>query len=523
MRPPIALAVFCTLALLLACDGEADVTRSRTPTVEATPTAAAPSATASATSTPSPAPEATPPSPRGPRRTGDPALDAIIELVEARDAEGLARILEWQEKGCTHALGAGGPPKCDAGVEERTEVRVFPILTCEPEWHRDPGFALTRLAEETAGLHAAARPSAGPLFYYPPATLWPPADSVLVFHRAPNSAMHDGLAVNVRDGRIVSIKFGCGAGEPLSGLLGVMSTPAPEVIAGPWHEPDLSGPRRTGDPALDAIIEAVEAHDVDALVTLLRTEEVECRAPADFSQIGSPPFCEDEGVPVGTILTVATGLQCEGYLTTHTRELLERWVEHQDGLYGVDPTSSGTRLVFHGRLGGLNAGKTLSVADGQLTAVGFGCAQPAEAMAALSELAYGPWPEPLTPHADAVRALLGPLIEAVEAHDVAALIEFTNGDLLAHGCQTSRDAAASIAIFLDDGPTLVGIYEPPKRAWLHEWWLVYRLEDGEHIRLVVDARPDVASIFAPCDATLERVTLGSSGEPVPLLWAPTEE
>ena len=55
---------------------------------------------------------------------------------------------------------------------------------------------------------------------------------------------------------------------------------------------------------------------------------------------------------------------------------------------------------------------------------------------------------------------------------------------------------------------------------MDEWWLVFRLADGEHARLVVDVRPRLASIFQPCDGTLERVTQGSSGDVVPLLWAP---
>ena len=314
---------------------------------------------------------------------------------------------------------------------------------------------------------------------------------------------------------------------PTAGVTATTS-PSPEVTPTPTSTPEATptsapGPRRTGNPALDTIIEAVAANDVNTLVTLLRTEEVEGRGPADSSQIGSPPLCEDEDVPLGTILTVATGTQCEGYLTTHIRELIERWVENQDGLYGVDPTSRGTRLVFHGRLGGLNAGKTLSISDGEITAVGFGCAQPAEEMVSPSDLAYGPWPEPLTPRVEAVRALMAPLLEAVEAGNAGSLVAATEHDFLAHGCQTSRDAAASVAAFLDEGPTLVGIYDAGKIGWLDAWWLVFRLEDGDHVRLAVDVRPRLASIFAPCEATLERVTAGSSGEPVPLLWAPSAE
>lgn len=66
-------------------------------------------------------------------RTGIPELDEIIRIVLVGDTEGLRRLISTSKIGCTHALGLGGPPKCQEGEEEGTAVEVLPILG--PEGH----------------------------------------------------------------------------------------------------------------------------------------------------------------------------------------------------------------------------------------------------------------------------------------------------------------------------------------------------------------------------------------------------
>jgi hypothetical protein len=55
----------------------------------------------------------------------------VIEAFLAGDQEQLRSLVHYTVTGCTHAEGLGGPPKCEAGQAEGTEVEVFPILGSE--------------------------------------------------------------------------------------------------------------------------------------------------------------------------------------------------------------------------------------------------------------------------------------------------------------------------------------------------------------------------------------------------------
>ncbi len=513
MRRLLALVVLASLATIAACDSDpegADATPSPTPTAEATQAVAPPSPTAS----PPPPPESTAPSPPGPRRTGDPALDAIIEAVEARSVAALTDLLERTEVECRVDAGMSWWPECAENEAPGTPVSAFVVLLgCEGGLVRDVEDVVADWVSDVDGFWAGVTP--GEFFDSAP---WAPPDSLLVFHDvvdANGSSMHLAKYLAVRNGRVIAVGGSCGsATDPMLGGLAV------DVTHGPWHEPDFSGPRRTGDPTLDAIIEAVEDRDLDTLVTRLRTEVVECRDRNAQTGIGAPPTCEDEGVPAGTQLTVANVAQCEGHYTTDPRDTLGRWLDQQDGLYGVAPGPQGDQLIFHGVLSGLNAGKSLWVDDGEIVSMWFGCSQPADAVVAPEVLSAGPWTAPLTPRVDAVRTLVAPFLDAIEAGNAAVLVEATEHNFLGHGCTTSRDPAPVLNAFVEADPQLVGIYEPRPRDWLDQWWLVFRLNSGDHARLLVDVGPRVEALFQPCDATLERITVESNGDPARLLWEP---
>lgn len=187
-------------------------------------------------------------------------------------------------------------------------------------------------------------------------------------------------------------------------------------------------------------------------------------------------------------------------------------------------SSDGDELVFHPSLGGVIGPPSLGVSDGLVDRYASGCTQSVETRleglpSGYAAVTAGPWWEPLTPRDEAVRVLVAPFLGAIEGGDTSVLVEATEQDFLAHGCRTSRDAVESLEGFVAQEPELVGIYEPPKRGWLSEWWLVFRLADGNHVRLTLDQRPRVVSLFAPCEGDLERVTEDGAGT-VPLLWAP---
>src|SRR5690606_31552000 len=102
------------------------------PTATGTVTEAAevtPSSTASPVG--SPAPELTASSAAGPRRTGDAALDAIIEAVERRDVEALEGLVEYVQIECLAEPEMSWHPRCDEDEPEGTRVRGFPRGACE--------------------------------------------------------------------------------------------------------------------------------------------------------------------------------------------------------------------------------------------------------------------------------------------------------------------------------------------------------------------------------------------------------
>ncbi len=143
-----------------------------TPTASASPTA---SATPSPTATPSPsatptATDAPTPTPTGAADlTGEPALDAVIEVVRAGDTAALAALMRPHEVKCTTVQGMGGPPKCwqdgsPAGeVPDGTVVESFPMAVCELEWQPDVSVVASTMLDEPGEWYASVSVD-GPLF-----------------------------------------------------------------------------------------------------------------------------------------------------------------------------------------------------------------------------------------------------------------------------------------------------------------------------------------------------------------------
>ena len=110
-----------------------------TPTVKPEETEAPPSpepAPVEATATAEPT-ESAPPTEAAPQlhppdaRTGDPALDAVVDAVLAHDVTARRELTRLTVVGCTHADGLGGPPKCREDEAEGTPLEVLPILGSE--------------------------------------------------------------------------------------------------------------------------------------------------------------------------------------------------------------------------------------------------------------------------------------------------------------------------------------------------------------------------------------------------------
>lgn len=66
-------------------------------------------------------------------RTGIPEVDDALIALLARDEAAIKALIMWNETECTSLDGLGGPPKCRAGEQEGTPVKVLPFLG--PEGH----------------------------------------------------------------------------------------------------------------------------------------------------------------------------------------------------------------------------------------------------------------------------------------------------------------------------------------------------------------------------------------------------
>jgi len=148
---------------------------------------------------------------------GVPAIDALVELVTARDIDALAEAAALLTLDCaTNPGGVGGPPTCAPGVADGTPVEVFPVATCEL------GYAETR--DVRANLELAltgpvvANPRALSLYAVflsddtQPET-FPRGEWTLVF--ADSTGLGRAFFLD-GEGRFVQLWVGCDASAPLT-------------------------------------------------------------------------------------------------------------------------------------------------------------------------------------------------------------------------------------------------------------------------------------------------------------------
>lgn len=250
-RLRVSAVLLTALVLLAACTSEEPL--------------AAPVASTATESTSTPAPIVSPtplPPPEGERRTGSPQLDQVIAAVELRDIAALASLVQYQEIGCTHADGMGGPPKCDHGRTEGEILRVFPGAECHGYWTDTATQLLGTFAHRAQGLYAVAAVEGD-------ASLggeWPAADTLLIFH-ADWFGEPAAFRLHIAEGRIVASWSGCGPRTPAelvdAGIEGAVS-----LIAGPWEDrlPQHVEVPVTGTEGLDAVLGAVARYDILTLI-----------------------------------------------------------------------------------------------------------------------------------------------------------------------------------------------------------------------------------------------------------------
>ena len=358
----------------------------------------------------------------------------------------------------------------------------------------------------------------------------------------------------------------------------VTSTP-PVATATPTPvQPDADGAvRRSGDPTIDLVIEAVERQDVPALLELTELQSVAC--VASLEGLGGPPLCR-EGEEEGTIVEVFPAAYCEGVLDHFPGAVLGQFVSAARGLYAVTEGPDEERsvpywpvgdtfIVFHTESAiGLNAGR-LVLEDGRLVMASFGCPGTPDELASWRgeplPLVAGPFDEPQvqarelpTTGIEGVDAV----IAAVASYDLGGLIEMTDageqacveqvGDAAEVQCDPDKGETAgdSVAVFpvaycegtlsrdlgntyralLSYAPELHGVVEAPpdepdRPVWRRgDYYLVYRLHSEvgipEAARVVVDADGNILVLWYGCDPSLEEL-MRHNGEPLPVVLPPT--
>ena len=142
------------------------------------------------------------------QRTGQPEIDLIIEVIQARDKEALRALISFTTFKCTNVMGIGGPPKCwevwgkkfDPPLPEGTELELLPIGA--PVWWPLPETVDSRLDDILNANVLKAVYEAETDTYLSSEEGWPESDTAIVLSRE-----NELFALLIKDGRIVIIDY----------------------------------------------------------------------------------------------------------------------------------------------------------------------------------------------------------------------------------------------------------------------------------------------------------------------------
>lgn len=335
-----------------------------------------------------------------------------------------------------------------------------------------------------------------------------------------------------------------GTPEPIVPTATLALTASPGADESP--EPTETSPtsedeaRRTGDPDLDAIVEAVEERDMAAIASLVQYQTLPCTTEQG---IGGPPKCE-EGQTDGDEATVFPVAVCEGEWRARAVFTLSELVLGARGFHAaVEPTDgatlggewpeSDTLLVFHQELGDEFTGSRLHIADGRIIGmmrncdIGLGPAAlmgPGGADAEPYPTIAGPWDEPVEGESieapstgvDAVDGILA-LVANYDAAGLAESARRAMEDLPPQHCEVEpmgpgvlacgekdspddpisvfplafcegvleRDPMRAVQVVLDGAPDLHAVVEAPDEESPSDldphgaYWIVYGLTTSD--------------------------------------------
>jgi hypothetical protein len=140
-----------------------------------------------------------------------------------------------------------------------------------------------------------------------------------------------------------------------------------------------SAERRTGIPEVDAVIDALEARDVESLTAIVELQPVACIGPTPAS-LGAL-FCQ-EGEAEGAVSNVLPVSNCESSYVREpdVPETIGEYAGSLVGLYAVYPVDVAFALVYERSGEGDLATRsgTVTVTGGRIRALNYGCAQSPE-------------------------------------------------------------------------------------------------------------------------------------------------
>jgi hypothetical protein len=328
-------------------------------------------------------------------RFEDTDLQAVHDAIVARDIQALAGMVEYQVVGCTHALGAGGPPKCEDGQAEDDQVRVFPIVSCEGGWTATPLPALVALADSQRGLYAAVvAPETDNLG-------WPEQDAYLVYY-AERNGNPAATRVHVGGGRILALWSSCGADtwEGVAEGLVTYGDQELEFLVEPRPLGEAPGSvlaPMTGLEGVDEILDMVARYDYPALRerALAGMAGIPTVACVLERTDGGDPLCNTaKGEQAGDLVPVFPLAYCEGALARDPRaailDVLNR-VPVLHSVFEAPAEPSGSPLYpngdywlvyqFQSDEGGAPAVRLHVTESGELLVVWFGCGADAQQLA----------------------------------------------------------------------------------------------------------------------------------------------
>ena len=219
-------------------------------------------------------------------RIGIEPIDRVVAAVESRDAQAVLAAIAWRGMACA-PNSAELDAACEGVLTERSTVDAVGEPTCEGTYVQrgDEAASLVRnLMDEWPALYAVYRQPAEP----PTARTAAPS-LVIVFSRTA-SAGPEAVRIAVGESGIAAINVECG--RPLEDAI---PTGAEFVLAPRGYSTD-----DTGNPAVDALIETVESHDVSALAELIRISPSRCQSEAGPGSTHESAQCTEPG---------ATGVQ----------------------------------------------------------------------------------------------------------------------------------------------------------------------------------------------------------------------